>query len=87
MQSELLVFMKSEFCCECGKTPSNACFIRENGPSLYFNLMPLCVKHMHEHQKIGTSAMVKKYRNINRYLIHKGWVIEKTVFHKDLKES
>lgn len=90
MQSEILVFMKAMPCAQCGKTPSHSCFVRpqeSGGPNLYFNLFPLCVKHASEHERIGTKKMTEKYRNIFNYISHKGWVIEKTITHRDLKES
>lgn len=90
MQSEILVFMKSLHCTQCGKTPSHSCFIRpkeSGGPDLYFNLFPLCTKHMHEHLQLGTKVLAAKYRNVQRLLEHKGWYFDGNWCHRDLKES
>lgn len=86
----ILVHVKALPCCQCGKTPSQGAFIKPLecfGPKEFFNLLPLCVKHCHEHERLGTMAMAEKYRNVRIYLERKGWQINQKLWHRDLKES
>jgi NADPH-dependent glutamate synthase beta subunit-like oxidoreductase len=75
-------------CAECGKTPCHAAFIKtiENldEKSQYFNLIPLCKKHCIEHESLGTMEMANRYRNVKRYIEHKGWELGKTLWHRKL---
>lgn len=89
MSNSLLNMIMAMPCAECGKGPCQSCFIlskNDGGPSLYFNYIPLCIKHYHEQDRIGTIAMINKYLNVKRFITQRGWSIDNNkLIHRDIK--
>ena len=87
MSDVMTMFMQMP-CAQCGIKPCNANYIKPlecGGSPEYFNYIPLCVKHCHEHMRIGTIAMSDKYTNVKKYISDKGWEFGKKLHHRDLK--
>jgi 5-methylcytosine-specific restriction endonuclease McrA len=89
MNEKILDMIRQTHCAECGRLPCHGAHIRslsDRGTNNFFNLIPLCVKHVHEHDRIGTIAMMEKYRNVKLYVEKKGWkLVNKKLTHRDLK--
>jgi len=88
INESVLILIMGSHCVECGKKPCNASPIipfDQNGPHQYFNLIPLCVKHCHEHVRLGTIAMADKYSNIKLMIENKGWTFGNKLTHRDIK--
>ena len=86
----LMTMFRQSPCVVCGKRPCHISLIlpiESGGSTEYFNLMPLCVKHCHEHNARQTIELSNKYINVKRYVISKGWEFGKTLSHRDLKGS
>src|SRR2546430_883261 len=76
---DVLLQVRTQPCCICGRRPSDASHIRtrgSGGPDTLWNVFPKCREHHTEWGKMGWSLFLKRYPIFQWRLQMAGWTWE-----------
>jgi len=75
-------------CCICCEQPAVITFVKNvysGGEYKYFNMIPLCYDHADMQKREGTIYMIQHYKTYCHAIERKGWTLDKSLKHSELR--